>query len=120
MVYASTFFTRSSVRCTEAPHRVPAPHHRLASRRPSATWRPCCATPSRRPNLGADVKLDWFPSTASKDARILFATRALRGFADGAVSVLLARYLARLGMDSIEIGTIVTGTLLGSAALTLA
>jgi MFS family permease len=53
------------------------------------------------------------------DARRLFATRALRGFADGAVSVLLAAHLSSLGWSPIEIGAVVTGTLLGSAALTL-
>jgi MFS family permease len=51
--------------------------------------------------------------------RILFV-RALRGFADGLVSVLLAGYLTRLGFTPFEVGAIVTGTLLGSAALTIA
>src|SRR5439155_11396606 len=55
-----------------------------------------------------------------RDARILFATRALRGFADGAVSVLLATYLVHICFGSFEIGVLVTGTLLGSASLTLA
>jgi MFS family permease len=50
----------------------------------------------------------------------LWATRALRGFADGAVSVLLASHLSKLGFSPLEVGAIVTGTLLGSAALTLA
>jgi hypothetical protein len=34
------------------------------------------------------------------------------------VSVLLAGHLLRLGFSSFEVGAIVTGTLLGSAALT--
>ena len=51
--------------------------------------------------------------------RILL-TRGLRGFADGLVSVLLAGHLARLGFSSLQIGTIVAGTLLGSAVLTTA
>ncbi len=46
--------------------------------------------------------------------------RALRGFADGFVSVLLAVYLTALGFTPFEIGAIVTATLLGSALLTLA
>jgi MFS family permease len=46
--------------------------------------------------------------------------RALRGFADGLVSVLLAGHLTRLGFSSVQIGAIVTGTLLGSATLTIA
>jgi MFS family permease len=54
------------------------------------------------------------------DARILVVTRALRGFADGVVSVLLASYLGLLGFTPLRIGALVTATLLGSAALTLA
>ncbi|MBS1848509.1 MAG: MFS transporter [Actinobacteria bacterium] len=54
------------------------------------------------------------------DVRRIQLGRALRGFADGFVSVLLARYLLRLGYTPFEVGAIVTGTLLGSAALTLA
>lgn len=60
------------------------------------------------------------PKSATADARRLVATRALRGFADGAVSVLLADYLSSIGLTPFRIGVIVTGTLLGSAALTLA
>src|SRR5712692_4617162 len=50
---------------------------------------------------------------------MLLFTRGARGFADGVVSVLLASYLARLGFSPLQIGAIVTATLLGSAALTL-
>lgn len=46
--------------------------------------------------------------------------RVIRGFADGFVSVLLAQYLIDLGFSPLRVGAIVTGTLLGSAALTLA
>ncbi len=53
-------------------------------------------------------------------ARRIIACRALRGFADGLVSVLLAGYLTRLGFSPLQVGAIVTGTLLGSAALTVA
>lgn len=49
----------------------------------------------------------------------LTTARAVRGVADGFVSALLAQYLAHLGFDGLQIGLIVTGTLLGSAALTL-
>lgn len=45
--------------------------------------------------------------------------RTLRGFADGFVSVILATYLTHLGYSPLQVGAIVTGTLLGSAALTL-
>jgi MFS family permease len=60
------------------------------------------------------------PRTATADARRLVLARALRGFADGCVSVLLASYLSALGFSPLEIGAIVTGTLIGSAVLTLA
>jgi predicted MFS family arabinose efflux permease len=59
------------------------------------------------------------PAGAGTDAARLIAARALRGFCDGWVSVLLAGYLAALGLSTLEISAIVTGTLLGSAAVTL-
>jgi MFS family permease len=49
----------------------------------------------------------------------LLITRALRGFADGVVSVALAGYLSELGYTPTQIGAVVTSTLLGSAALSL-
>jgi MFS family permease len=58
--------------------------------------------------------------TGGSDARRILVVRALRGFVDGLVSVLLAGYLTRLGFTPLEVGAIVTGTLLGSAALTVA
>ena len=54
------------------------------------------------------------------DARKLLLTRGVRGLADGIVSVALATHLTRLGFNAFEVGAIVTGTLLGSAAVTLA
>ncbi len=53
------------------------------------------------------------------DARKLLLTRGIRGLADGVVSVALATYLTHLGFGAMEVGAIVTGTLLGSAAVTL-
>jgi MFS family permease len=61
----------------------------------------------------------WFPQSATSDARVLLTTRALRGLADGAVSVLLPGYLTAIGFNPLRVGAIVFGTLLGSAALTL-
>jgi MFS family permease len=58
-------------------------------------------------------------ASVSHDAARLISARALRGFADGFVSVYLAAYLRLLGFSAVEIGAIVTGTLIGSAVLTL-
>ena len=52
--------------------------------------------------------------------QLVTGARALRGFADGFVSVLLAGYLSGLGFSPLQVGAVVTGTLVGSAALTLA
>ena len=59
------------------------------------------------------------PGDANPDAARLVLARGLRGFADGMVSVLLASYLLELGFSAAQVGILVTGTLLGSAALTL-
>jgi len=60
------------------------------------------------------------PASASDDAARLVGARALRGFADGFVSVYLAQYLGLLGLSAFQVGAVVTATLLGSALLTLA
>ena len=60
-----------------------------------------------------------FPKTATPDAKRLILTRALRGLGDGFVSVYLAAYLKLLGFSPLQTGAIVTGMLIGSAALTL-
>ena len=68
---------------------------------------------------GFRTRLRILPATATRDASRLVTTRALRGLADGAVSVVLASYLGRLGFSPLEVGALVTATLLGSAVLTL-
>jgi MFS family permease len=60
------------------------------------------------------------PASATADAARLLTSRALRGFADGFVSVYLAQYLQLLGFSALQVGALVTATLVGSAALTLA
>jgi MFS family permease len=55
---------------------------------------------------------------SSVSTRVLWG-RGLRAFADGFVSLLLPIYLGVLGMSPLQIGVIVTGTLLGSGLLTL-
>jgi MFS family permease len=64
-------------------------------------------------------RLQLLPPSTSPDVRRIVIGRTIRGFADGFVSVLLAQYLTGLGFSPIEVGAIVTGTLVGSAALTL-
>ncbi len=60
------------------------------------------------------------PPGASSDAALLLQTRGIRAFGDGLISVVLAAYLAAVGLSDVRIGIVVTLTLLGSAGLTLA
>ena len=59
------------------------------------------------------------PASATPEAGLLLAARALRAFGDGLVSLLLPVYLAALGHGPFEIGLIATATLAGSSVLTL-
>ena len=59
------------------------------------------------------------PPGATPDAARLVTARALRGYCDGLVSVLLPAYLVALGFSPFRVGAIATGTLLGSAVATL-
>jgi MFS family permease len=52
-------------------------------------------------------------------ARRIVAARGLRGFVDGLVSVVLTLHLLGLGWSPSQVGAIVTGTLVGSAVLTI-
>ena len=55
----------------------------------------------------------------SQDARRLFSARAGRMFAYGLVSVVLALYLAALGLNEAQIGLLLTLTLIGDALISL-
>ncbi|CAG2134742.1 MFS transporter [Cupriavidus plantarum] len=59
------------------------------------------------------------PSGTETSAMPLLAGRALRGFCDGYVAVLLPAYLLALGFDALSVGLISSGTLIGSAAATI-
>src|SRR5215469_16210454 len=59
------------------------------------------------------------PPGASADALRLLAARGVRAFGDGFVALLLPIYLVERGFDALAIGTIVTGTLIGTALMTL-
>ena len=60
------------------------------------------------------------PPGTLPEARVLFFTRALRGFGDGFIALLLPYYLTLLGLDALEVGIIITVTLLGAGTMTLA
>lgn len=51
--------------------------------------------------------------------RRLLLAKALRGFGDGFISLLLPLHLLQLGLDPLQVGVIATTTLLGSGVLTL-
>src|SRR5262245_21330241 len=59
------------------------------------------------------------PREATPDGGVLLRTRAIRGFGDGFVSVLLPLQLRGLGFSDPKIGALTTATLVGSAVLTL-
>jgi MFS family permease len=56
----------------------------------------------------------------SRDGKLLFATRGLRMFAYGLLSVVLALYLAELGFSETEIGLLLSLTLAGDVVVSLA
>ena len=55
----------------------------------------------------------------SDDGRLLLAAKAVRTFAFGWLSVILALYLARRGFSSAEIGGVFTATMVEDALLTM-
>ncbi len=55
----------------------------------------------------------------SENGRLLFSTRILRLFAYGFLSVILALYLSQLGLSEVNIGLLLTLTLLGDTAISL-
>src|SRR5689334_22866284 len=59
------------------------------------------------------------PPGASADALRVLAARGIRAFGDGFVALLLPIYLVQLNFSPVEIGAIVTSTLVGTALLTL-
>jgi len=54
-----------------------------------------------------------------RDQRLLFATRSVRLFGYGLVSVILVLYLAEAGLDGSRVGALLTLTLVGDAAISL-
>jgi MFS family permease len=59
-------------------------------------------------------------TTVPRDTRLLFATRFLRLFAYGALSVVIVFYLIAVGLTERQTGLLLTLTLLGDTAISLA
>jgi len=59
------------------------------------------------------------PAVITSDIRLLFATRILRLFAYGSLSVILALYLAAAGLTESQIGLLLTLTLVGDTVISL-
>ncbi|HEY7590143.1 MAG TPA: MFS transporter [Candidatus Limnocylindrales bacterium] len=59
------------------------------------------------------------PPTLTRDGRLLFAARTLRLIGYGAIAVILVIYLARLGLDGVAIGLILSLTLVGDTVISL-
>jgi len=59
------------------------------------------------------------PKAQASDALRILVARGLRAFGDGYVSLLVPIYLIELGFSALEIGAIVTSTLIGTALVTL-
>ena len=59
-------------------------------------------------------------ATLTPDGRLLFATRMLRLFAYGFLAVILGLYLTQIGLRDTQVGLVLSLTLLGDAAVSLA
>src|SRR5215475_11781876 len=59
------------------------------------------------------------PPGVSADVLRVLAARGVRAFGDGFVALLLPIYLVERGFSALAVGTIVTGTLVGTALMTL-
>ena len=55
----------------------------------------------------------------SADGKKLLVTRILRTFAYGYLTVVIAIYLARLGLDTIQVGLVLSAAIFGSALMTV-
>jgi MFS family permease len=58
-------------------------------------------------------------SWLNADGRKLLVTRILRTFAYGYLSVVLAVYMTRLGLDTIQVGLVLSAAIAGSAVMTV-
>lgn len=60
-----------------------------------------------------------FPDSATADVKHLVSARGVRAFVDGIAYVLLPSFLLHLGFSGLQVGAIVTASLMGSALLTI-
>jgi MFS family permease len=58
-------------------------------------------------------------STLTRDGRLLFVTRTVRMFAYGGLALVLALYLAQIGLHEQQIGLLFAVTLIGDAVISL-
>jgi MFS family permease len=58
-------------------------------------------------------------NSLTPDGHLLFRTLTVRLFAYGFIAVVLALYLAQVGLDNHQIGVLLTGTLIGDAIISL-
>ena len=72
-----------------------------------------------RPSTRTDTALMGGTSNLGRDRALIFATRAVRMFGYGLVSVVLVLYLAAIGLSGAAIGIVLALTLLGDAAVSL-
>jgi MFS family permease len=72
----------------------------------------CVTISSRTPGTGAHLQL-------TPDARLLFATRVIRLFAYGSLSVILVFYLVAIGLTEPQTGLLLTLTLAGDVVVSL-
>ncbi len=59
------------------------------------------------------------PGALTPDSRLLFITRMVRLFAYGFLSVVLVLYLVQVGLSGVQIGALLTLTLLGDTVISL-
>jgi MFS family permease len=57
--------------------------------------------------------------TMPSNVLLLYLARGVRGFGDGFATIILPAYLTAIGYDIIQIGVVLTASLLGTAVLTL-
>src|SRR5437879_711165 len=112
-------------RFAERSRRQGSPDERVRSREPRR----------RRDRLGArrsafgrqgrrararDLEEETAPlAWLSTDGKKLLVTRILRTFAYGYLTVVIAIYLARLGLDTIQVGLVLSAAIFGSALMTV-